>query len=64
MYNCLLNEKYVKPTGMLKWNDVFNLSEKQWIKIFFLPSLCTEDTKLRWFQSRINHKILGTNNNL
>ena len=26
--------------------------------------MCTEDTKLRWFQSRINHKILGTNSNL
>ena len=54
MYNCLLNEKYVKPTGMLKWNNMFNLSEKQWHKIFFLPFMCTEDTKLRWFQSRIN----------
>ena len=61
MYNILLNENYVKPSGMLKWNDMFNLSEQQWSKIIFLPFMCTEDTQLRWFQSGINHKILGNN---
>ena len=58
--NILLNEKYVKPSGMLKWNDTFNISEQQWSKIFFLPFMFTGNTKLRWFQVELNIKSLET----
>ena len=45
MYNILLNEKYVKPSVMLTWNDMFNLSEQQWSKIYFLPFICVLKTQ-------------------
>jgi len=29
--------------------------------IYILPFIITQDTKMQWFQFRINHLILGTN---
>ena len=49
------------PSSTVKWNNAFNLSSNEWKKIFKLPFNITTDSKLLWFQSRINHRILGTN---
>ena len=37
----------------------FNLCK--WSLVFKVPFTCTVDTKLRWFQFRLIHRILGTN---
>lgn len=29
--------------------------------LFYKPFRITKDTKMQWFQTRINHKILATN---
>ena len=61
MYNILISNKLTTPTGKVKWNNTFNLEDKNWNTIFKLPFIATKDTKIRWFQTRINHNIIGTN---
>lgn len=57
MYD-ILNTTVVKPRGKYKW--AFEISDKQWIYIYFRPFLVLQDSKLRWFQFRINNHILTT----
>jgi hypothetical protein len=44
-----------------KWCLDFPTINLDWQTIYSLPFRCTKDTKLQWFQFRINHRILGTN---
>ena len=47
----------------MKWQNELNLLQNlEWNKTFSLPFKITRDTNLRWFQVRINYRILGTNN--
>lgn len=39
----------------------FNLGDLEWETNFFLLFEITKNTKLQWFQFRINHRILATN---
>ena len=58
-FNC----NYYRPTCLIKWQNELNLLQNlEWDKMFSLPFIITRDTNLRWFQVRINHRILGTNN--
>ena len=49
---------------MGKWANTFDLGEEMCQKIFRLPFIITKNSKLQWFQTRINHRILGTNRSL
>ena len=60
MYN-LLNKTNVEPTGKHKWNRIFFLQDLEWKNIYRLPFYCTQNSKLQWFQYRINHHIVVTN---
>ena len=51
----------IKPTSAVKWSEM-NGNVNNILKLFQLPYKCQKDTKLQWFQSRINYRILGTNN--
>ena len=42
-------------------NHLYHIDEKSWEYIFIAPFKITKCTKLRWFQTCINHKILVTN---
>ena len=45
-----------------KWGAELNLGPNFcWKKILTFPFSLVKDTKLRWFQFRIIHRILGTN---
>ena len=48
-----------------KWNNKLHIDYdlSQWSSVFKVPFSCTNktDTKLRWFQFRLIHRILGTN---
>ena len=62
MYNILIHSNKAIPTGRLKWTNIFNyLGDKEWSIIFQTPFISTKDTKIKWFQTRLNHNILGTN---
>lgn len=58
----ILNKNKETPTGKDRWNKIYNIDEKTWETIFLTPFQITKCTKLRWFQTSINHKILETNN--
>ena len=49
---------------MGKWASTFDLGEEMCKKIFRLPFIITKNSKLQWFQTRINHRIFGTNRSL
>ena len=49
------------PSGKKRWNEIFDLDNSTWDKIYKLPFSITTNTKLQWFQYRINHHVLTTN---
>ena len=58
-YSIMLNIEYTSKAAK-KWSNVFD-GELDWNKIYSLPNKTTKDTKLRWFQYRLLHRILTTN---
>ena len=63
-YNSIMiKDKIETPTGKQKWNIIFHLKDSDWKIIFKSPfkTTCTSDRNMTWFQTRINHSILGTN---
>ena len=57
----ILNQNKDEPTGKCKWNEIYTIDEKSWEYIFQAPFMITKCTKLRWFQTTINHRLLKTN---
>ena len=47
------------PTGFQKWNNKFN--NLNWDKILTICHKTTKESKLKWFQYRLLHRILPTN---
>ena len=63
MYD-ILNINEDKPTAQQTWNDLYNIQEKDWKKIYMYPMKITKYCTLQWFQICINHNILITNKRL
>jgi hypothetical protein len=63
LYDVLTSSKKVLRKFVDKWESKLNIGYnfKQWSTVFLIPFKCTLDTKLRWFQFRLTHRILGTN---
>ena len=59
MYN-LLKKSDESPKNEEKWDNVLN-KEYDWKSINSSIFSTTKNTKLQWFQYRIVHRILGTN---
>ncbi|XP_063415179.1 uncharacterized protein LOC134697074 [Mytilus trossulus] len=51
----------IVPTSQLKWTEIFGFDQNHWEKIYKLPFVVTNNTKLQWLQYRFNHRILATN---
>ena len=60
MYN-ILNQSCDEATGKKTWNKTYQFEDESWRKIFLWPFSITKDTALQWYQTRINHHILTTN---
>lgn len=62
MYN-ILNNNTSMPTSQAKWLEKpsVTFNKEEWKQIYSLPFNITKDSKLQWFQIRILHRILGTN---
>ena len=56
----ILNQNLDKPTSQHKWNNVYNIEEETWKAIYSFPFKLSLGTKMQWFQSRINQRILPT----
>ena len=57
----LLNKNNECPSGKTFWNKTYNFNDNQWKQKFWEPFKILKDSKMQWFQSRINHNILATN---
>ena len=62
-YNIFISSKKVVRKYLDKWENKMqiNFNLCKWSLVFKVPFTCTVDTKLRWFQFRLIHRILGTN---
>ena len=56
-----LNSNSIKLKCEEKYTEALNLI-LNWKEIYRLPFITTKISKLQWFQYRILHRILGTNN--
>ena len=62
IYELLIKPKQPILNISLKWQASILLPEDfNWNTVFNIPFKISQDTQLRWFQYRINHRILGTN---
>ena len=59
-----LNRKSSIPKSQLRWNGIFEINEFNWQLIYNIPAKSCNNTKLHWFQYRILHRILATNDYL
>lgn len=59
----ILKDNTIEPLCKTSWSRLlnYNLGDLEWETIFSLPFNITKNTKLQWFQFRINHRILATN---
>ena len=58
----LLNSKNVTPISQGKWNRIFENVNLSWKDIYTIPvNCCSSNTKVHWFQYRIIHRIIATN---
>ena len=60
IYSTLVKRIVERPHCITKWHSMFS-SEFNWNRIFFLPFKAVENSKIRYFQFRFLHRILGTN---
>ena len=57
----IFNKKDVHIKSEIKWNNTFEYTSLNWKLIYNVPTKCCSNTKLHWFQYRILHRILATN---
>lgn len=57
----IFNNKEVLIKSKEKWNQAFGNITLNWKTIYTLPAKSCSNTKLHWFQYRIIHRILATN---
>ena len=58
LYNCLILRRYVRPTAMDRWLELFDINEDDWYSIFMTPYKATRETKLQSLQYKFIHKIV------
>ena len=61
MYNMLICNLYKEHKCVQKWKEVLNLEDFNMESIFTRTTKVTKDTRVRWFQYRLIHRILPTN---
>ena len=61
IYNCFVYKKHEIPTAVMRWNDIYEINEEDWVSIFRVPYACSKDTYLQSFQFRIIHRIFPCN---
>ena len=60
LYYYTLTSSDIQNTAVSKWQYDFH-SDLSWYIIYLKPFITTQETKLRWFQYRILHRMLTTN---
>ena len=57
----ILNYTSILPSSQIKWQIEFQVTNLNWKRMYRLPFLLTVESKYKWFQYRINNRILATN---
>ena len=57
----VLTSKIIVPTCQPKWDRVFENINLNWKQIYSIPAKCCGNTKMHWFQYRLIHRIIATN---
>ena len=57
----VFNTKSITSKRQQKWNNIFENVNLNWKIIYKLPATSCNNTKLHWFQYRILHRIIATN---
>lgn len=57
----VFNTKKIISKSQQKWNNIFENVNLNWNIIYKLPAKSCNNTKLHWFQYRILHRIIATN---
>ena len=57
----LINKKNIIPSSQVKWNTIFEPTHLNWSQLYNIPAKCCNNTKLHWFQYRLLHRNLATN---
>lgn len=57
----ILNYKTAIIKSQPKWCRDLNVNNLNWNALYKIPFKILKETKLKWLQYRINHRILGTN---
>ena len=60
IFYIILNKNEEKPTSQSKWENIYNIEDDTWNTIYCSPFRLNIGTKLQWFQTKINHRILPT----
>ena len=60
IYKELVSKSIVSKSQM-KWNALFENTQLKWSDIYNGPVKCCGNTKIHWFQYRIVHRIISTN---
>ena len=60
IFYIILNKNEEKPTSQSKWENIYNIEDDTWNTIYCSPFKLNIGTKLQWFQTKINHRILPT----
>jgi len=61
--NCI-SKIFKSPISEEKWSAFFNDVDINWHAIYQIPLSSSRSTHLRYFQYRVIHRIIGTNNDL
>ena len=59
VYDCLILRRYVRPTALNRWLEVFDIDDEDWNSIFVLPYKATRETKLQSLQYKFIHRIIS-----
>ena len=58
IYDILILNKYVRPTALDRWQEIYCIDDGDWSDIFKQCYLCTRETKLQSLQYKIVHRII------
>ena len=61
IHNLSVQQVFSPPKSIDKWNSLFNIPNIDWGKIFLVPVRSCLSTRIRYFQFKIIHRILGVN---
>ena len=59
IYNVIILDKYVIPTAVTRWTEVFDIDTNDWPSIFKQPYLVSRETKLQTLQYKIINRIVS-----